>query len=103
VRNESVGGDNPFVWKSKTTQEYLQRKRAMIFSLPGAFTPTCSTYQLPHYDKLFDDFKAKGIEAIFCISVNDVFVMNAWAKNLAVKNVELIPDGKGEFIRKWAC
>jgi len=100
VRDESIGSDNPFVWKSKTTQEYLGHKRAIIFSLPEAFTPTCSTYQLPDYDKLFDDFKTKGVEVIFCISVNDAFVMNAWAKNLAVKNVELIPDGSGEFTRK---
>ena len=100
IRDENIEGDNPFVWKNKTTQDYLGNKRAIIFSLPGAFTPTCSTYQLPDYDKLFNDFKVKGIEAIFCISVNDAFVMNAWAKNLGVKNVKLIPDGTGEFTRK---
>ena len=57
VRDESAGGDNPFRWEDRTTQDYFSKKRAVIFSLPGAFTPTCSTFQLPDYDNLFPEFK----------------------------------------------
>ena len=71
-----------------------------MFSLPGAFTPTCSTYQLPDFEKLADQFYDKGIDAIYCLSVNDAFVMNAWGKSQNLKNVQLIPDGSGEFSRK---
>ena len=75
-------------------------KTVVLFSVPGAFTPTCSTYQLPDFEKLHDDFKSKGIDAIYCISVNDAFVMNAWGKQQGLTNVQLIPDGSGQFTRK---
>jgi len=100
VRDEAVGGPNPYRWQDRTTADYFKGKRVVLFSLPGAFTPTCSTYQLPDFEKLAADFKAKGIEAIYCISVNDVFVMNAWGKQQGLHNVQLIPDGSGEFTRK---
>lgn len=100
VRDESVGGSNPYRWQTMTTDDYFKGKRVILFSLPGAFTPTCSTFQLPDFDKLYDEFKALGIDAIYCLSVNDAFVMNAWGKNLGVKHVQLIPDGSGEFTRK---
>lgn len=77
VRDESIEGPNPFRWADKTSDDYFKGKRVVVFSLPGAFTPTCSTYQLPDFEKLYDDFKAKGIDEIYCISVNDAFVMNA--------------------------
>ena len=70
-----------------------------MFSLPGAFTPTCSTFQLPGFEKLYEEFKSFGIDEIYCLSVNDAFVMNAWAKNQNLKNVKVIPDGSGEFTR----
>ncbi|MEO9615485.1 MAG: peroxiredoxin [Nitratireductor sp.] len=100
VRDESIEGPNPFRWQDKTSAKYFAGKRVVLFSLPGAFTPTCSTYQLPDFEKLYDEFKALGIDAIYCISVNDAFVMNAWGKAQGLKNVELIPDGSGEFTRK---
>lgn len=100
VRDESVGGDNPFRWQDMTTDDYFKGKKVILFSLPGAFTPTCSTFQLPDFEKLFGDFKAKGVDAIYCMSVNDSFVMNAWKKSQDLKNVEVIPDGSGEFTRK---
>jgi thioredoxin-dependent peroxiredoxin len=100
VRDEAVGGPNPYRWQDRTTADYFKGKRAVLFSLPGAFTPTCSTFQLPDYEKLADKFKAKGIDAIYCLSVNDAFVMNAWGKQQGLKNVQLIPDGTGEFTRK---
>jgi len=100
VRDESVGGPNPFRWEDKTTSDYFGGKRVILFSLPGAFTPTCSTYQLPGFEKMADDFKAKGIDEIYCMSVNDSFVMNQWAKAQGIENVKVIPDGSGEFTRK---
>ncbi|MGE4220193.1 MAG: peroxiredoxin [Alphaproteobacteria bacterium] len=100
VRDESVGGPNPYRWQDMTTDDYFKGKRVVLFSLPGAFTPTCSTYQLPDFEKLHNDFKGKGIDAIYCISVNDAFVMNAWGKQQGLTNVQLIPDGSGQFTRK---
>ncbi len=99
VRDESIGGDNPFRWEQKTTADYFAGKKVVLFSLPGAFTPTCSTFQLPDFEKLADEFRAEGIDEIYCISVNDAFVMNAWGKSQNIKNVKLIPDGSGEFTR----
>jgi thioredoxin-dependent peroxiredoxin len=100
VRDETIGGDNPFRWEDKTTADYFSGKRVILFSLPGAFTPTCSTFQLPDFERLYGDFKQKGIDEIYCLSVNDAFVMNAWGKSQNLENVKLIPDGSGEFSRK---
>ena len=97
VRDESIGGDNPYRWEQKTTHEIVGRGKNIIFSLPGAFTPTCSTYQLPDFEKLFSEFQEQGIENIFCISVNDAFVMNCWAKDQGLVNVKVIPDGSNLF------
>ncbi|WP_417676102.1 peroxiredoxin [Pseudodonghicola sp.] len=100
VRDESVGGPNPYRWEDKTTADYFAGKRVILFSLPGAFTPTCSTYQLPGYEKGYPEFKELGIDDIYCMSVNDSFVMNKWAQTQELKNVKVIPDGSGEFTRK---
>jgi len=97
VRDESIEGPNPFRWEDKTTDDYFKGKRVVLFALPGAFTPTCSTYQLPGYENSFADFQSTGIDAIYCLSVNDAFVMNAWKKDQQLKNVEVIPDGSGLF------
>lgn len=99
VRDESIGGPNPYKWEDKTTNDYFKGKKVVVFSLPGAFTPTCSTYQLPDFEKLAPEFKAKGIDDIFCISVNDSFVMNQWAKGQNLANVKVIPDGSGKFTK----
>ncbi|OED48020.1 peroxiredoxin [Rhodobacteraceae bacterium (ex Bugula neritina AB1)] len=100
VRDEAIEGPNPFRWEDKTTADYFAGKRVVLFSLPGAFTPTCSTFQLPGFEKGFADFQAQGIDAIYCMSVNDSFVMNAWARAQDLKNVEVIPDGSGVFTHK---
>ncbi|WP_136682178.1 peroxiredoxin [Falsirhodobacter xinxiangensis] len=100
VRDESIGGPNPFRWEVKTTADYFAGKRVVLFSLPGAFTPTCSTYQLPGFENGFADFQAQGIDEIYCMSVNDAFVMNQWAKAQGLQNVKVIPDGSGEFTRR---
>ena len=88
-----IGGE----WKDVTAQELFKNKKVVLFSLPGAFTPTCSGEQLPAYDEAYDKFKALGVDDVYCISVNDAFVMNAWARDLEIKNVKMIPDGDGVF------
>ena len=100
VRNESLGGDNPYEWKELSTDDVFKGKKVVVFSLPGAFTPTCSTSHLPRYEALYEEFKAQGVDAIVCVSVNDAFVMFQWGKNQEAKNVFLLPDGNGEFTRK---
>ncbi|WP_170371334.1 peroxiredoxin [Ruegeria arenilitoris] len=100
VRDDSIEGPNPFRWEDKTTADYFAGKRVILFSLPGAFTPTCSTYQLPGFEDNYEAFKAKGVDEIYCMSVNDSFVMNKWAQDQGLKNVKVIPDGSGEFTRK---
>ena len=100
VRNDALGGPNPFEWKDLTSDEIFAGKRVVLFSLPGAFTPTCSTSHLPRYEELYDQFKALGVDAVVCLSVNDAFVMYQWGKSQGAKNVFLLPDGNGEFSRK---
>jgi peroxiredoxin len=80
VRDEKVGGPNPYRWQDRTTADYFKGKRAVVFSLPGALTPTCSTYQLPDFEKLHGAFGENGIDDIYCLAVNDAFVMNAGGK-----------------------
>ncbi len=99
VRDESVEGPNPYRWQDTTTEEIFAGKKVVVFSLPGAFTPTCSSNHLPRYEELYDEFKAQGVDAIYCISVNDAFVMFQWGKQQGAKNVKLLPDGNGEFTR----
>ena len=100
VRDESIGGPNPYTWKDLTTQEIFAGKKVVLFALPGAFTPTCSSTHLPRYEELFAEFKAQGVDQIICLSVNDAFLMFQWGKQQGAKNVFLLPDGSGEFSRK---
>ncbi|MBK7324733.1 MAG: peroxiredoxin [Propionivibrio sp.] len=100
VRNDALGGPNPFEWKDLSSDEIFKGKNVVVFSLPGAFTPTCSTSHLPRYEELYDEFKGQGVDAVVCISVNDAFVMFQWGKSQNAKNVFLLPDGNGEFTRK---
>lgn len=97
VRDETVKGENPYRWQDVTSWDLFAGKRVVLFSLPGAFTPTCSTYQLPGFEKLYSEFKKLGVDEVYCISVNDAFVMNAWAKSQELKNVKVIPDGSCKF------
>ena len=83
----------------RTTSELFDKKRVIVFSLPGAFTPTCSAYQLPGFEEKYEDFAALGIDAIYCVSVNDGFVMNAWVQDQNIEKVKLIPDGNAYFTR----
>ncbi|MBD82314.1 MAG: peroxiredoxin [Oceanibulbus sp.] len=100
VRDESIEGSNPFRWEDKTSEDFFKGKRVVLFSLPGAFTPTCSTYQLPGFENNFAAFQEHDIDAIYCLSVNDSFVMNKWKEMQGVQNIDVIPDGSGEFTRR---
>ena len=84
-------------WVDVTTDDLFAGKKVVVFSLPGAFTPTCSSTHLPGYNELARVFKENGVDDIVCMSVNDTFVMNEWAKDQESGNVTLIPDGNGEF------
>lgn len=89
----AIGGEFVRV-KSK---ELFSNKTVVIFGLPGAFTPTCSSEQLPKYEEMYDRFKAVGVDEVYCVSVNDAFVMNAWATQLGIKKVKLLADGNADF------
>ena len=84
-------------WRQVTAADLFEGKTVVVFSLPGAFTPTCSSTHLPRYNELAPAFFANGVDAILCVSVNDTFVMNEWAKDQEADNVMLVPDGNGEF------
>ena len=105
VRDESIDGSNPYRWQT-VNSEFLFgsstiKKRVILFSLPGAFTPTCSTMQLPGFEHGYAKFRNDyNIDEIYCMSVNDAFVMNAWAKHQKLLNVKVIPDGSGIFTRR---
>ncbi|QJU59448.1 peroxiredoxin [Sphingomonas sp. AP4-R1] len=100
VRDETVEGPNPFRWQDVATGEIFAGKRIVVFSLPGAFTPTCSNEQCPAYERLHDRFLAHGVTDIYCISVNDAFVMFQWGKHLGVTKIRLLPDGSADFTRR---
>lgn len=100
VRDEGVEGENPFRWQDLTTDEVFKGKKVVVFALPGAFTPTCSSTHLPGYEAKYDEFKALGVDEVVCLSVNDAFVMFQWAKAQGVEKVFMLPDGIGEFTEK---
>ena len=87
-------------WKNVASDEIFKGKTVVVFSLPGAFTPTCSSTHVPRYNELAPAFLANGVDRVVCISVNDAFVMNEWARTQECGNVTLLPDGNGEFTEK---
>ena len=91
----SIGGK----WVDKSTYDYFNNKRVVIFSLPGAFTPTCSSQQLPGFENNYLKLRDLGIDEVYCCSVNDSYTMNAWADKLKIRNIKLIPDGSGLFTK----
>jgi glutaredoxin-like protein len=84
-------------WQEVRTRDLFDGKNVVVFSLPGAFTPTCSSTHLPRYNELAPVFRQKGIDEIVCVSVNDPFVMQEWGKDQEAENVFLLPDGNGAF------
>jgi peroxiredoxin len=110
VRIEDPGNPNPFDWKDRTTDELFKGKRIVLFALPGAFTPTCSSTHLPGYEKVYGDMKDLGVDEVFCLSVNDAFVMRQWGIHQGLEEdktpgawgfskVKLVPDGACAFTR----
>ena len=93
--NMPVRVDGEFVLLNTTEQ--FAGKRVVIFALPGAYTPTCSSFQLPGFETMFSQFQEKGGDEVYCLSVNDSFVMNSWFEAQGVQNVRPLPDGNGEF------
>jgi glutaredoxin-like protein len=84
-------------WRDVSTNELFAKKRVVVFALPGAFTPTCSSAHVPRYNELAPVFKARGIDGVYCISVNDAFVMEQWAKDQSASEITFLPDGNGEL------
>lgn len=99
VRDESVDGPNPFRWQDVTTSEIFNGKKVVVFALPGAFTPTCSSTHLPGYEANYEKFRELGVDEVYCLSVNDAFTMFQWGRHQGVEKVKLLPDGSGEFSR----
>lgn len=99
VRDEAVDGPNPFRWKDVSSDDIFAGKRVVLFALPGAFTPTCSSTHLPGYESDYDSFRELGVDEVYCLSVNDAFTMFQWGRHMNVQNVKLLPDGSCEFTR----
>lgn len=100
VRDATLQTENPFRWADLHSKEIFAGKRVVLFALPGAFTPTCSSTHLPGYEAHHADFVALGIDQVICLSVNDAFTMFQWGKNLGADKVFMLPDGNAEFTRK---
>lgn len=99
VRDEAVGGSNPFRWQDVSSDEIFKGRRVIIVALPGAFTPTCSNTHLPGYEAKYQELINQGIDEVYCLSVNDAFTMYQWGKHLKIENVKMLPDGNGDFTR----
>lgn len=84
-------------WTSFSSDDLFAGKTVVVFALPGAFTPTCSSSHLPRYEELAPAFRANGVDAIVCVAVNDPFVMEQWAKDQGCEQVTMVPDGNGSF------
>jgi len=91
---------NKYIWKDQNSFDIFGNKRCILMSIPGAFTPKCTTFELPEYEKEYENFKKYNIDEVYCISINDAFVMNFWGKSLGIQKTKLIPDGNGEFTKQ---
>ena len=97
VRDEAVGGPNPFRWEDKTSADIFANKRVVVFALPGAFTPTCSSTHLPGYEEHYQAIRDAGVDDVYCLSVNDAFVMGAWGQAQNADEIIMLADGNGEL------
>ena len=80
-----------------TTTELFSGKKVLLFAVPGAFTPTCSARHLPGFVEQLDEFHAAGVDTVACVSVNDVYVMNAWGKSTGAEGIQMLADGNADF------
>ena len=99
VRDPNMKDENPFVWKDLSTEEVFEGKTVVVFALPGAFTPTCSSTHLPGYEAAYDQIKSLGVDEVYCLSVNDAFTLYQWGKQLNIAKTQFLPDGNGQFSR----
>ena len=99
MRRAIPEGKTDYDWVNETSRDLFAGKRVVVFALPGAFTPTCSSTHLPGYESKYESMKEQDIDEIYCLSVNDSFVMNAWFSSLGIQNVKPIADGNGNFTR----
>lgn len=99
VRDNTIDHENPFRWEDKRSVDVFGGKNIVVLALPGAFTPTCSSTHLPGFERKYEELKAKGVDEVYCLSVNDAFSMYQWSKQMCVEKVKMLPDGNGEFSR----
>ena len=92
-------GQTDYDWIPESSSDLFDGKRVVLFALPGAFTPTCSSTHLPGYETKYEDILEQDVDEVYCLSVNDSFVMNAWFSSLGIENVKPIADGNGHFTR----
>ncbi|MEZ4238900.1 MAG: glutathione peroxidase [Myxococcota bacterium] len=86
-------------WAPVRTDDLLRGRTVVLFGLPGAFTPTCSSAHVPRYEELYDDLRRAGVDEVYCTAVNDAFGMDAWRRDQGVERVQFLPDGNGELAR----
>jgi peroxiredoxin len=99
VRDAKIGGDNPFRWQDVSTDDIFKDKKIVLFALPGAYTPTCSSTHLPGFEEKYDEIIGEGVDEVYCLSVNDAFTLFQWSKHLEIKQVKMLPDGNADFTR----
>ena len=99
VRDQSIGGDNPFRWQDVSSDDIFKGKKIVVLALPGAYTPTCSSMHLPGFDAKYQEIIEQGVDDVYCLSVNDAFTMFQWSKHLGIKQVKMLPDGNADFTR----
>jgi peroxiredoxin len=100
LRRAIAEGQTDYDWAEQTSTDIFKDKRIVIFALPGAFTPTCSSTHLPGYEARYESILSNDVDEVYCLSVNDSFVMNAWFSSLGINNVKPIADGNGNFTRQ---
>ena len=100
LRRSITEGTTDYDWNAQTSQDIFEGKRVVVFALPGAFTPTCSSTHLPGYEARYESILEQDVDEVYCLSVNDSFVMNAWFSSVGINNVKPIADGNGNFTRQ---
>jgi len=100
LRRSITEGTTDYDWNAQTSRDIFEGKRVVVFALPGAFTPTCSSTHLPGYEARYESILSQDVDEVYCLSVNDSFVMNAWFSSVGINNVKPIADGNGNFTRQ---